>query len=95
MTGGGLRTKRGGLNKASHGATTPPQQITGRPNYRPAHANTRSPYDNTIVAEGDCVCVYFFELSVTWDGVEWSSGFPPKSETNGAREIHFPLRTDG
>lgn len=51
----------------------------------PTHTNTLSPHDNTIVVVGD-VCVV--------SGVEWSCGFPPESETNGVREIHFPIGTD-
>lgn len=58
----GLRTKRKwGLDEAAHGATTPPQQITGRPNYSPC------PYKHTLTtwqhycgrrsAASVCMCV--------------------------------------
>lgn len=56
----------------------------------PAHTNTLSSHDNTIVVEGDCVCVYECVVG----GVGWFSGFPLESETNGVREIHFPVGTD-
>lgn len=36
------------------------------------------------------VCVYVCVVG----GAGRSSGFPPGSETNGVREIHFPIGTD-
>lgn len=72
VTEGGLRTKRRGVRQGRRRSHNTPIANNREAKLRALPIQTCSPYDNTIVAEGVCVCVYCCVLSVGWDGMGWS-----------------------